>query len=111
MFFDSAAYAMAGAGGGQGGAGGFGALIPLVLMFVIFYFLLIRPQQKRAKEHRDLLQTLKKGDLIVTSGGLHGRVTGITDQVVTIEIADNVKVKVSRSYVAGLVKEETGKAS
>ena len=79
-------------------------------MFVIFYFLLIRPQQKRAKEHREMLQNLKKGDFVVTNGGLYGRVIGLTDQVVTLEVAENLKVKVARSYVAGLAKEELVKS-
>lgn len=87
------------------------ALIPLVLMFVIFYFLLIRPQQKRAKEHRELLQALKKGDYVVTSGGLYGKIVGLTDQVVTLEVAENMRVKVARSYVAGQAKEELVKPS
>jgi len=69
------AYAMGtgGTGGGQGG-GGFAALVPLLLMFAIFYFLLIRPQQKKQKKHRELLGTLKRGDQVVTVGGLHGKI-------------------------------------
>ena len=88
--------------------GGFGAFVPLILIFVIFYFLLIRPQQKKAREHQQFLANLKKGDVVVTSGGLHGTVTGLTDKVVTLEIADNVRVKVSRGYVLG--GEETAGA-
>jgi preprotein translocase subunit YajC len=68
-------------------------------MFVIFYFLLIRPQQKRTKEHRQMISDLKKGDRIVTSGGIHGRITGLDDQTLTVEIADKVRVKVTRSNV------------
>ena len=111
MFFESVAHAMGGGGAVPGGGGGLTALIPLVLMFVIFYFLLIRPQQKRAKEHRELLQALKKGDFVVTSGGLYGKIVGLTDQVVTLEVAENVRVKVARSYVAGQAKEELVKPS
>ena len=99
------AYAM-GTGGGSGGGGqggGFGAFIPLILMFAIFYFLLIRPQQKKAKQHREMISSIKKGDRVVSSGGLHGLVTGITDEVVTMEIAPKVRVKVSRASVAGLL--------
>jgi preprotein translocase subunit YajC len=70
------AYALGG-GGGEGAAG-FSGFIPIILMFVIFYFLLIRPQQKRQKEHRTMISSLKKGDRIITSGGLHGRITGIS---------------------------------
>ena len=81
--------------------GGFGAFVPLILIFVIFYFLLIRPQQKKAKDHQQFLANLQKGDVVVTSGGVHGTITGLTDKVVTLEIADNVRVKVSRGYVLG----------
>jgi preprotein translocase subunit YajC len=98
------AYAM-GLGGAPGGAGGgFSAFVPLILMFVIFYFLLIRPQQKKSKDHRAMLQNLQKGDRIVTSGGLLGRITGIDDTTLTVEIADKVRVKVSRANVAGLIQ-------
>jgi len=95
-----------GVGGGEG-AGGFSAFVPLILMFVIFYFLLIRPQQKKTKEHRAMVSNLKKGDRIVTSGGLHGRVTGVTDQTLTVEIADKVRVKVSRGNVSALTQSTT----
>ena len=96
------AYAMGTGGGGTGGqGGGFGAFIPLILMFAIFYFLLIRPQQKKAKQHKEMLSSLKKGDRVVSSGGLHGVITGITDDVVTMEIAPKIRVKVSRGSIAG----------
>ncbi len=99
------AYAMTGgSGGGQGG--GFGAFVPLILMFAIFYFLLIRPQQKKAKLHREMVSTLKKGDRVVSSGGLHGLVTGITDTVITMEVAPKVRVKVSRGSIAGVAQKE-----
>ncbi|MFO7986815.1 MAG: preprotein translocase subunit YajC [Desulfatiglandaceae bacterium] len=104
---DFLAYAMGTGGGGAGGeGGGFGAFIPLILMFAIFYFLLIRPQQKKAKQHKQLLSSLKKGDRIITSGGLHGLITGIADDVVTVEIAPKVRVKISRGSISGI----TGKA-
>ena len=95
------AYAMGqgGAAAGQG-AGGFTSLIPIVLMFVIFYFLLIRPQQKKAKEHREMISQVRKGDRIVTSGGLHGRVTAVSDSTLTVEIADRVRVKIARGNVS-----------
>jgi preprotein translocase subunit YajC len=73
-------------------------------MFVIFYFLLIRPQQKRSKEHRQMVSSLKKGDRIVTSGGIHGRITGIDDNTLTVEIADKVRVKVARANVSAMVQ-------
>jgi len=96
-----------GGGSGAGGqGGGFGAFIPLILMFAIFYFLLIRPQQKKAKQHREMISSLKKGDRVVSSGGLHGVVTGITEEVVTMEIAPKIRVKVSRASVAGLLRKD-----
>ncbi len=97
----SIAYALGQGGAGQGGAGGFSGFIPLILMFVIFYFLLIRPQQKKTKEHRQMITDLKKGDRIVTSGGIHGRITGLDDDTLTVEIADRVRVKVARGNVGG----------
>ena len=103
----SLAYAMGGTGGGTAGqGGGFSAFIPLILMFAIFYFLLIRPQQKKAKLHREMISSLKKGDRVVSSGGLHGVITGISDDVITMEIAPKVRVKVSRGSVAGAVNKE-----
>ncbi len=95
------AYAMGqgGAVGGQG-SGGFSGFIPIILMFVIFYFLLIRPQQKKTKDHREMVNRLRKGDRIITSGGLHGRITGVSDSTATVEIADKVRVKISRSNVS-----------
>lgn len=97
------AYGMgtSGAGGGQGSS--FGAFIPLILMFVIFYFLLIRPQQKKAKQHKEMLSAIKKGDRVVSSGGLHGVVTGIDEDVVTMEIAPKIRVKVSRGSISGIM--------
>lgn len=98
----SIAYAMGGAG--QGGAGGQGAdmqfIIVMIAIFAIFYFLLIRPQQKRQKQLKEMIDNLAHGDTVVTTGGLHGKITGITEQVVTLEIADKVRVKVSRGNIA-----------
>ena len=92
-----------GLGSGQG-ASGFVNFIPLILMFVIFYFLLIRPQQKKAKEHREMIGNLKKGDRVITSGGIYGTITGLEDNTITVEIAEKVRVKVSRGNVAGLAQ-------
>ncbi len=91
-------------GAGGSGAGGFSAFIPLILMFVIFYFLLIRPQQKRTKQHREMINNLKPGDRIVTGGGIHGRVTAVGDNTLTVEIADKVRVKVNRGNVSGVLQ-------
>ncbi|MBI4653481.1 MAG: preprotein translocase subunit YajC [Nitrospirae bacterium] len=91
---------------GGGPAGGtdafFSSFFPLILIFVIFYFLLIRPQSKKAKEHRTMLENLKKGDKIITSGGIYGVIDDIDPTTATIKIAENVKVKISRSSIAGL---------
>ena len=106
LLFPGAAHAMGGLGGGDPSQTMMG-LLPLVLMFAIFYFLLIRPQQKRSKEHKALLESLKRGDDVVTSGGLHGKVTGITDEVLTLEVAPNVKVRVQRQAI-GNVKKSGG---
>jgi preprotein translocase subunit YajC len=95
------AMGLGGAAGQQGG-GGFTALIPLILMFVIFYFLLIRPQQKKSKEHREMIQNLKTGDRVITAGGIHGRITGMDETTLTVEIADRVRVKVTRGSVSGI---------
>lgn len=75
------------------------SFLPMILIFVVFYFLLIRPQQKKAKAQQQFLNNLKKGDEVIAGGGLHGKITGITDSVVTLEIADNVRVKVARQYI------------
>ena len=100
------AYAMGEMGGatGSGGSGGFASFIPLILMFVIFYFLLIRPQQKKTKEHRQMIDNLKTGDRIITSGGLHGRITGVSESALTVEIAEKVRVKVNRASVTALLQ-------
>ncbi|OGP97984.1 MAG: preprotein translocase subunit YajC [Deltaproteobacteria bacterium RBG_19FT_COMBO_52_11] len=101
--FNDLAYAMGGMPGG-GTGGGLGSFLPLILMFVVFYFLLIWPQQKKAKAHRQVLANLQKGESVVTSSGIYGTITGLTDTVVTLEIAEKVRIKVSRSSVAGVVK-------
>jgi preprotein translocase subunit YajC len=92
------------AGGGSGFLSLSNPMWMLFAMFAVMYFLLIRPKQKKQKEHREMLNNLKKGDRIITSGGLYGRITGITDQTLTLEIADKVRVKVSRGHVAGLAQ-------
>jgi preprotein translocase subunit YajC len=102
----SEAYAMAGnAAAQQGGRPGYEGIIMLVIMFAIFYFLLIRPQQKRAKQHKQLIESLKIGDQVVTAGGIHGKVAAIQDTVVTLEIATGVKIKINRSSVVGAKQE------
>jgi len=75
------------------------SIAPLIILFVIFYFLLIRPQQKRAKEHKQMISALQKGDNVVTSGGIHGRITAVNEDTVTVEISDGVRIKVSKEAV------------
>ena len=99
----SIAYAMGQGGAAGQSAGGFSSFIPLILMFVIFYFLLIRPQQKKSKEHREMISNIKKGDRIVTSGGIHGDVTHVGETTMTLKIADKVRIKLARGNVAALV--------
>lgn len=95
-----------------GGAPGFGfeQMLPLVLVFAIFYFLLIRPQQKRAKEHKAMLSGIKRGDRVVTGGGIVGTVTKTVDNELTVEIAENIRVKVTRETLLGLYKEAAAPA-
>ena len=95
-------------GGGQGSS--LMTFLPIIFIFVIFYFLLIRPQQKQKKEHQTLLASLKVGDNVLTAGGIFGRVTGIKDDKVTVEISDKVRVKVNRGHIAGVVKQDVLKA-
>ena len=101
------AYAMGQSGAGaEGGAGGLLAtpFVPIILMLAVMWFFLIRPQQKKQKDHRNMISALKKGDRIITSGGLYGRVTGVAESALTVEIADKVRVKVSRGHIAGVVQ-------
>jgi preprotein translocase subunit YajC len=107
MLFDiiTEAYAMGPApqGSGQGGAAQLiASLLPLVLIFVVFYFLLIRPQQKKAKEHQNMINNLKKGDKVITAGGEYGVVESVGTNTVTLKIAENVKVKYGKPYIAAL---------
>jgi preprotein translocase subunit YajC len=107
MHLINVAHALGGFGQGSAGqaGGGLAAFAPLLLMVVIFYFLLIRPQQKKQKEHRQMLSNLQKGDVVVTQGGLQGKITGLTDTIATVEIADKVRVKVQRGYIVSVVSK------
>jgi preprotein translocase subunit YajC len=103
MFFNDIAHAMGSFGGNGGGAGGqnpLGAFVPLIIMFAIFYFLLIRPQQKKAKQHKEMIGNLKIGDRIVTNGGLYGTIVRMTEQTLILEIAEKVNVEMLRNTVA-----------
>ena len=97
--FISPAYAQ-----GIGGGDGFSTLVPLVLIFAVFYFLLIRPQQKRAKTHREMLGNIRRGDKIVTGGGILGKVIKVRDNdELDVEIAEGVKIRVQRGGVSGVM--------
>jgi len=99
------AYAMGNLGAPSSGGNQWMSFLPLILLFVVFYFLLIRPQQKKAKQQKQFIENLKKGDEVVTSGGLYGKITGLTDTTVTIEIAEKVRVKVAKNAVAQQVPQ------
>jgi preprotein translocase subunit YajC len=79
---------------------------PMIFMVVIFYFLLIRPQQRKAKEHRQFLENLKKGDRVITTGGVCGEIVSLGDQTVIMEVADKVRIEVGRPYVAGFAPKK-----
>jgi preprotein translocase subunit YajC len=83
-------------------------VVPMIFMVVIFYFLLIRPQQKKAKEHKALLDNLKKGDRIISSGGIIGTIVNIDDQIVNVEIGDKVRIEMGRPYIAGFAPKKGG---
>ena len=101
MFAD-VAYALGSTPGGGGAPGGsFSVFVPLVLMFAVFYFLLIRPQQKKQRQQQDMLKSLKVGDRVLTTGGLYGTIVAGGDHIVKLEIADKVRVDVSRSSISG----------
>ncbi len=91
--------------GGNAGGGMVSTVVMFALIIFIFYFMIIRPQSKRQKERQKMLDAMKKGDKVVTSGGLHGKIIGMEDKTVLIEIADNVKVKVEKSAVTAIVPE------
>jgi len=91
--------------------GGLLSFLPLIVIFVIFYFLLIRPQMKRAKEHRKLVEQLSTGSEVVTNGGLLGRITDVGESFVTVELADNVQVKVQKHAISSVMPKGTIKSA
>jgi len=100
--------AMAPPAGGSGGSGFISTIIMFGAIFLIFYFMIIRPQQKRGKEREKLLSNLQKGDKVVTSGGLHGTIAGLDEKTVLLQVSDNVKMKFERSAIANvLTSKET----
>ncbi len=101
--FVTPAYAQAAEGGG---GGGLEAFLPLILIFIVFYFLLIRPQQKKMKEHKSMLEAVRRGDKVVTGGGIFGTVTKvIDDNEISVEIADGIKVRVQRSLISSVLSK------
>ena len=108
MLMESIAWAQ-GTGGGGSGSGGLLSLVPFVLIFIIFYFLLIRPQQKRQKEQKALLEALKKGDKVVTASGIWGTIVNVGKEAVTLQIADNTKIKMQRDQIGRIRGEEDDK--
>jgi len=105
-FFISNAYAQDAAA-----TGGLMSFLPLIVIFAVFYFMLIRPQMKRSKEHRNLVAELAKGDEVITNGGLLGRITDVSDSFVTLELADNLQVKLQRQAVANVMPKGTIKSA
>ena len=86
----------------QGQANPLLTFMPFILIFVVFWFLLIRPQQRRQREHQEMISNLKKGDRVITNGGIYGTVIGVADKTIALRIADNVKVEVAKNAIASL---------
>ena len=106
--FISNAYAEGAAAAPQGG--GFMEFLPLIALLAVFYFLILRPQQKRAKEHKALVEALQKGDEVVTIGGVLGKVTKVAEDNVAVEIADNVVVQVQKAAIQNVLPKGTIKS-
>lgn len=90
---------------------GYSSLIMLGIFVVVFYFLMLRPQQKRAKEHRNMINAIAKGDEVITNGGLLGKVSDIGEQFITLSLADNLEIKVQKSAVTAVVPKGTLKTA
>jgi preprotein translocase subunit YajC len=106
------AYAMAPTPGGGGSSGGIMSVLPLMIgMFAIMYFLIIRPQQKQRRERENLLRAIKKGDRVVTTGGLYGTVVGLSEHTVTLKVADQVKLDFERGSIGRIVPAAGDKES
>lgn len=110
MLMESVAWAQGISGGGSG-SGTILSLVPFVLIFVIFYFLLILPQQKKQKQQKAMMEALKKGDKVITASGIWGTVTNLGKDTVTLQIADNTKIKMQREYILRLRSDEEDKES
>jgi len=99
--------AMGGQPGGEGGGGLISTLIMFGAIFLIFYFMIIRPQQKRAKEKEKMLSNLEKGDKVLTSGGIHGIIAGLEEKTALLQVSDNVKLKVERSAITTVLAKKS----
>jgi preprotein translocase subunit YajC len=114
-WLESTAWAQTGSsGGGGGGSAQILGFVPFVLIFALFYFLLVMPQQKRARKQKEMIDSLKKGERVSTSGGIIGTVTNLTPKVITLQVADGVRIKVVRTNIEAIAdgsekKEEKGK--
>ena len=93
---------------GSGGGGMLSTVVMFALIILIFYFMILRPQQKRQKEREQLLSSMKKGDKIITSGGVHGTIVGLEDKTALVQIADNVKVKYEKSSISSITRSADG---
>ena len=96
--------------GAPGGEAGWAGMLPIVLMFVLLYFMLIRPQQKRAKEHKAMTEALQKGDEVVAGGGILGKITKVSDAYIAIEVAPNTEITVQRGAIVQLLPKGTLKS-
>lgn len=108
MVMQSIAWAQ-GIGGSGSGSSTILSLVPFVLIFVIFYFMLILPQQKKQKQQKSMMESLKKGDKVITASGIWGTVTNLGKDTVTLQIADNTKIKMQREYILRLRSDEDDK--
>ena len=110
LFFVDPVYALGSTGGGESSGNPVAQLLPFILMFVVLYFLILRPQIKKQKTTQKMIEELKKGDKIVTSGGIHGVITNLKDDIISVKIAENVRVEMSRAAVSR-VRDADGEAS
>jgi preprotein translocase subunit YajC len=103
-------FAYAQAAPGASGPGPLMTIFPFIVILIIMYFMVFRPQQKKQKEHQEMLNKLKRNDEVMTSGGIYGKVTEIKDQVVTLEVAPNVRIRVSRPQISAVTSGDKAPA-
>jgi preprotein translocase subunit YajC len=99
-------FALSGSGTGEGGPSLLTSFIPILLIFVIFYFLLIRPQQKKQRQHQDMIAAVRKGDRIVTNGGIYGTIADVKEHIIVLRIAENVKIELIKSAIAQVIAQK-----